>query len=100
MEGLRAMTVPAVMETAEVFMASVHPAIRWPDRPPPGRGGHLVLVTAARAGAIVFHNPSGHDRASQESVALPIDGFFAGRGVAIAPGKGTPDSQFVLPWGR
>lgn len=86
--GVDAPGLAAIMERSAFFMASVHPAIRWPGRAPPGRGGHLVLVTAASDDTIVFHNPSGHDRASQEGVALPVavfGGFFAGRGIAIGP---------------
>ena len=51
--------LPALLDEAEFFMASVHPSIRWPDQPPPKKGGHLVLVTRAGADEIVFHNPSG-----------------------------------------
>lgn len=94
--GLEAGELPALLERSAFFMASVHPAIRWPDRPPPGRGGHLILVTAASAATIEFHNPSGHDRASQESVVLPIDvfgGFFAGRGVAVSPADPAGDGR-------
>ncbi|MFC3000692.1 hypothetical protein [Falsiroseomonas tokyonensis] len=70
-----------------LFIASVHPAIRWPDRPSPGRGGHLVLVFGTdEAGRLRFHNPSGDSRASQEDTRLPpadFDRFFAGRGIRI-----------------
>lgn len=78
--------LPEIMDRAEFFMASVHHAIRWPDRKPPSKGGHLVLVTAASKGRVVFHNPSGHDVSSQENASLTLedfDRFFAGRGVAI-----------------
>ncbi|MFC0407387.1 hypothetical protein [Roseomonas elaeocarpi] len=77
--------LPTILREADFFVASVHPAIRWPEAEPPGRGGHLVLVTEATAEGVVFHNPSGHDRAAQEAVRLPLEvfgGFFAGRGVA------------------
>ncbi|MDB5369426.1 MAG: hypothetical protein JWP20_984 [Roseomonas sp.] len=80
--------LPGILESAEFFLASVHPGIRWPDRPPPAKGGHLVLVHAASAAGVVFHNPSGHDAATQEDVAMPLEvfaSFFAGRGVAIHP---------------
>ena len=59
---------------------------RLPGQEAPGKGGHLVLVTEASPERIVFHNPSGHDPASQENVALPLpvfDRFFAGRGIRI-----------------
>nr|WP_282572050.1 hypothetical protein [Roseomonas acroporae] len=81
--------LPAIMAEAEFFLASVHPDIRWPAHEPPGRGGHLVLVTAASAEAVVFSNPSGHDAASRSDVTLPLavfGRFFAGRGVAVLPG--------------
>jgi hypothetical protein len=48
----------------------------------------LVLVTAADADGVTFHNPSGHGVASRAHVRLPLatfDAFFAGRGVAILP---------------
>ncbi|MNH40655.1 hypothetical protein D3C79_1020110 [compost metagenome] len=68
-------------------MASVHPGIRRPDRAPPQRGGHLVLVTAVDADGVTFHNPSGDSPATRQQVRLPLnifDRFFAGRGIAIA----------------
>jgi len=86
--GVDAAALPDILDRAEFFMASVHPGIRWPEREPPGRGGHLVLVHRATAGRIVFHNPSGHDRAAQENAVLApaaFDRFFAGRGVAVYP---------------
>jgi hypothetical protein len=75
-----------VLAKNSAFIASVNSQIRWPDRAPPTKGGHLVLVTAATPDTIRFHNPSGHDEASQADVELPIatfDRFFANRGVAI-----------------
>ena len=87
--GIDAVGIEAVMRDAEFFIASVHHSIRWPDREPPARGGHLVLVLAAGPDKIVFHNPSGHDVSSQEYAYMPVADFgkfFAGRGVAIAPG--------------
>lgn len=82
---LPAAGLPALLAQAEYFMASVHPWIRWPERQPPGRGGHLVLVTRATPDSVTFHNPSGEPGA-QADVELPLavfDTFFAGRGVAI-----------------
>jgi len=75
-----------VLRRARYFIASVHPGIRWPEQAPPSKGGHLVLVLQADADGVLFHNPSGHDRASQEYVRLPLasfDRFFAGRGIAV-----------------
>jgi hypothetical protein len=67
-------------------IASVHKWIRWPDRHPPDRGGHLVLVTGAGGGMLRLHNPSGIPPASQEDalVAVPdFARFFAERGLVI-----------------
>lgn len=53
---------------------------------PPQRGGHLVLITAADAQSVTFHNPSGDSPATRERVQLPLSRFapfFAGRGIAI-----------------
>ncbi|MEZ2131253.1 MULTISPECIES: C39 family peptidase [unclassified Sinorhizobium] len=79
-------TIPELLAKRRFFIASVHHSIRWPEREPPSKGGHLVLVTAASPETIRFHNPSGHDQASQADVALPLttfDRFFANRGIAI-----------------
>ena len=65
----------------------MHPAIRRPESTPPHRGGHLVLITAADAQSVTFHNPSGDSPATRERVCLPLSRFapfFAGRGIAIA----------------
>lgn len=78
--------VAAAVATGACFIASVHPSIRWPDREPPAKGGHLVLVYAAAQGVLRFHNPSGFDAATQEQVELPaaaFDRFYAGRGVIV-----------------
>ena len=64
-------------------IASVHSWIRWPDRVPPARGGHLVLVTGTAGGLIRLHNPSGLPGVSQQDALIsPADfgRFFAGRG--------------------
>lgn len=84
--GLETAALPELLSRWPFFMASVHHAIRWPEQAPPSKGGHLVLVTAATPDAIRFHNPSGHDRASQADVLLPLadfDRFFANRGIAV-----------------
>lgn len=86
--------LPALLDEAEFFMASVHPSIRWPDQPPPKKGGHLVLVTRAGADEIVFHNPSGEPvvdgrpgtQADARLAPAVFDRYFAGRGVAILRG--------------
>jgi hypothetical protein len=101
-------TVAAHLSTEELIrrvrqggwvMASVHPSIRRPSVVPPGRGGHLVLVTGLAGGAdgldgddgatsVVLHNPSGDSAANQADVAIAVDDFdrfFAGRGVLFPP---------------
>lgn len=86
--GIGARGIPGVLRGAAFFIASVHPSIRCPESDPPAKGGHLVLVHGQGDGMLVFHNPSGHDPASREAVALPVvtfDRFFAGRGIAILP---------------
>ncbi|ANM77704.1 peptidase C39 like family protein [Serratia marcescens] len=85
--GLEAADVPALLSECRYFIASVHPAIRRPESTPPHRGGHLVLITAADAQSVTFHNPSGDSPATRERVCLPLSrfaAFFAGRGIAIA----------------
>lgn len=85
--GIGAGDLPAILARAAFFIASVHPWIRTPDREPPGRGGHLVLVTAADARGVRFHNPSGDTPATSVDVSLDLDRFghfFAGRGIAVA----------------
>ncbi|RDL51203.1 hypothetical protein BLJAPNOD_02335 [Ensifer sp. M14] len=79
--------IPEVLSERRVFIASVSSAIRWPEREPPSKGGHLVLVTAASRQSVRFHNPSGHDRANQADVVMPLstfDRFFANRGIAVS----------------
>ncbi len=70
-----------------MLIASVHPAIRRPEGPAPGRGGHLVLVFGMdRQGRLRFHNPSGDSVATQRDVRLAPDQFgrfFAGRGMLL-----------------
>jgi hypothetical protein len=85
--GVVAADLPAILTRAAFFIASVHPWIRTPDRTPPRRGGHLVLVTAADAQGVRFHNPSGDSPATSAHVRLDLprfERFFAGRGIAVA----------------
>jgi hypothetical protein len=73
-------------------IASVHPWIRWPDREPPERGGHLVLVTGAGGGFLRLHNPSGigasglAPSSQRDAVVAEADfaRFYAGRGMLVA----------------
>ena len=84
--GIGAHQLPELLGHAEFFIASVHSSIRWPERTPPAKGGHLVLVMEAGPAGVVFHNPSGHDTASQENATVSLETFerfFAARGVAI-----------------
>ena len=83
--GITADGIGRVFQEAEFLIASVHHSIRWPDREPASKGGHLVLVLEA-ADDIIFHNPSGHNLSSQEYASLPVpifNKFFAGRGIAL-----------------
>lgn len=78
--------IPAILGRSRFFIASVSSSIRWPEREPPSKGGHLVLVTAASDDGFRFHNPSGHTRATQENAVLApydFDRFFANRGIAV-----------------
>ncbi|AKC10470.1 MULTISPECIES: C39 family peptidase [Rhizobium/Agrobacterium group] len=84
--GVETESIPELLADRPFFIASVNSGIRWPERMPASKGGHLVLVTAASAETIRFHNPSGHDAASQADVTLPLavfDRFFANRGIAV-----------------
>ncbi|MFM7415013.1 MAG: hypothetical protein ACKO51_04390, partial [Alphaproteobacteria bacterium] len=53
--------IPPLLVDGGLFIASVHPGIRRPAEPAPGKGGHLVLVFGAEDNALRLHNPSGHD---------------------------------------
>ncbi|WP_413508345.1 hypothetical protein [Serratia proteamaculans] len=84
--GIEPEDLPQVLSQRRYFIASVHPGIRRPEQTPPQRGGHLVLVTAAEADCVTFHNPSGDSPATRQQVTLPMSSFgrfFAGRGIAI-----------------
>ncbi len=56
--GITADGIARVFQEAKFLIASVHHSIRWPDREPASKGGHLVLVLDA-ANDVIFHNPSG-----------------------------------------
>jgi hypothetical protein len=76
------------LATGRLVLASVHKEIRQPDRPAPGRGGHLVLVIGhdPDTGTVFFRNPSGHTPAAREA-ELPtavFGTFFSSRGVSVA----------------
>jgi hypothetical protein len=78
--------IPAMVAQGALFIASVHPTIRWPAREPPSRGGHLVLVFGTHGDALRLHNPSGDTAVSQDDARVPLNRFawfFAGRGILV-----------------
>lgn len=84
---LPAEEIAPLVEGGRLFIASVHPGIRWPDLEPPSRGGHLVLIFGQLAtGELRFHNPSGDTPARRADARLPpaaFGRFFAGRGILV-----------------
>ncbi|MBW0254190.1 C39 family peptidase [Cellulomonas sp. PS-H5] len=66
-------------------IASVSSEIRWPDRRPSRRGGHLVLVHDIRDGHLIFHNPSGLGPTAADARCRPerFAHFFARRGILV-----------------
>ncbi|TPK71068.1 C39 family peptidase [Mesorhizobium sp. B2-4-17] len=85
--GVATADIPAILARSRFFIASVSSSIRWPEREPPSKGGHLVLVTSASDQVFCFHNPSGHTSATQANAVLApsdFDRFFANRGIAVA----------------
>ncbi|WP_246679554.1 C39 family peptidase [Mesorhizobium sp. B2-3-5] len=87
MTGVATADIPAILTRSRFFIASVSSSIRWPEREPPSKGGHLVLVTSASDQGFCFHNPSGHTSATQANAVLApsdFDRFFANRGTAVA----------------
>lgn len=78
--------IAAIACPAAPVIVSVHHSIRWPDRTPPHRGGHLVLVTGAGDDHVRIHNPSGLPATSQQDAHVQMPDFarfFAGRGLVI-----------------
>jgi len=83
----------AAASPASPVIASVHGWIRNPACVPPGRGGHLVLVTGADGEMVRLHNPSGLPEVSQRDAMISVtdfERFFAGRGLVIGDGAGPP----------
>lgn len=85
--GLVAELGPGSDGVGRMLLASVHREIRRPERPAPGQGGHLVLVTGhdPLEDTISFANPSGHTPAAR-SATLPTEvfaRFYAGRAVTV-----------------
>ncbi|MFJ8750851.1 peptidase [Streptomyces sp. NPDC102441] len=92
---LSAAGILELLDEGRRVTASVHYGIRHPERPAPGRGGHLVLLTSRTAdgSGVHFHNPSGTTAATR-AAALPLpvfERFFAGRGVSL-PGAPASDA--------
>ncbi|WP_326639676.1 C39 family peptidase [Streptosporangium sp. NBC_01755] len=80
--------VPDLLVAGNLVMVSVHKEIRRPDRPAPGQGGHLVLVTGYDHGTVHFLNPSGHTPNARRAT-LPAEvfgSFFGGRGITLVLG--------------
>jgi hypothetical protein len=80
--------VRSLVNAGTLVMASVHPWLRWPDRTPPARGGHLVLVVGTTPETLLVHNPSGLPGESQEYAEVPTEvfgTFYAERGVLFPP---------------
>lgn len=87
---LSSQEIVGLLDGGRTVMASVHYGIRHPQRPAPGRGGHLVLLTSRTADGtgVHFHNPSG-TTATTRAAELPLpdfERFFAGRGVSLPAG--------------
>jgi hypothetical protein len=74
-----------------LVIASVHKEIRRPGLPPPGKGGHLVLITGCDSDLLHVRNPSGHtDQTRNAVLAVPVfAGFYAERGISVALTPGT-----------
>lgn len=80
-------TIRTMLGEGWMVMASVHKEIRQPDRPAPGTGGHLVLITGCADDSVYLCNPSGHMPNSRRA-QLPehvFSSFFAERGIALRP---------------
>ncbi len=70
------------------FMASVHPSIRKPEEIPPAKGGHLILLfrNERHPEKLMFHNPSGFTKNTQENVEMEIgvfNSFYVSRGIFV-----------------
>lgn len=93
---LPAEEIPGLLADGKLVMLSVHPSIRTPSEPPPGRGGHLVLAVGCSTGHLHLHNPSGLPGRSQRFAEVPwevLPRFSAGRGVVLGPGPSTRRRQ-------
>ena len=74
-------------EPDTLLIASVHREIRRPDRPAPGQGGHLVLVTGhdPTTDTVTFHNPSGHTSQARTATldVATFGTFYADRAISL-----------------
>ncbi len=75
----------AELSAGRFVLASVNSSIRYVDRQPPRRGGHLVLAYGFDENGIHFNNPSGHQPSARQMVlpAAAFEPFYAGRGILI-----------------
>ncbi len=81
-----AVEVAAEVASGRLVMISVHPWLRWPNRRPPRRGGHLVLAVGVGQGLLLVHNPSGLFGRSQEYARVTfaqLESSFASRAVVF-----------------
>ncbi|MEU9758351.1 peptidase [Streptomyces sp. NPDC047987] len=89
-----------LLDGGRTVLASVHYGIRRPELSPPGRGGHLVLLTSRTADGtgVHFHNPSGTTTGTRAAdLSLPdFERFFAGRGVSLVA-RDTPSAGCGVP---
>ncbi|MFF3728794.1 peptidase [Streptomyces sp. NPDC002476] len=89
-----------LLDGGRTVLASVHYGILRPELSPPGRGGHLVLLTSRTADGtgVHFHNPSGTTAGTRAAdLSLPgFERFFAGRGVSLAA-RDTPPTECGAP---
>jgi hypothetical protein len=80
--------IAEMVHAGGLAMLSVHAWIRWPERAPADRGGHLVLVTGADEERLLINNPSGLPGQSQHYAPIcraDLDRFSARRGMLIQP---------------
>lgn len=76
------------LDQGNVVIASVSPLIRNVNVKPSSKGGHLVLIVGydVRRSELIFHNPSGDTKTSQEFVHISFsdfERFFANRGIIV-----------------
>ncbi|MFB7395148.1 peptidase [Streptomyces sp. NPDC056191] len=74
-----------LLDEGRLVVASVHKEIRRPDRPAPGKGGHLVLVTHRQGDTLYFRNHPGATAGTRTARldTATLARFFAGRGISL-----------------